>query len=251
MFENFISQLPLYLISLPVILLSLSLHETAHGYLAYKCGDDTARSLGRLTLNPLKHIDLIGFFCMLFFHFGWAKPVPVNARNFKKPKRDMALVGAAGPISNLLLALIFALLLRISLAIIDFCGQDMLNSLLSSFYGSSVPILYTTISLLIFMLYLGVTLNIHLAVFNLLPIPPLDGSRIFHIFLPTKIYFKIMQYERYIALALFVLLYLGVLSKPISFVSSWIESALLNVMQIPGKTYNIILMHVVNTLTLS
>ena len=100
------------LLSLPIVLLSLSLHETAHGFAAFRLGDPTARNLGRLTLNPIKHLDPIGFLCMLLAGFGWAKPVPVNSRYFKNPRRDMALVGLAGPLSNLLLATVFLLLLR-------------------------------------------------------------------------------------------------------------------------------------------
>ena len=103
------------LLSLPIVLLSLSVHETAHGYAAMKLGDPTARNLGRLTLNPAKHIDPIGFICMVLFGFGWAKPVPINTRYFKNPKRDMALTGLAGPVSNLLLALLFAILLRLTI----------------------------------------------------------------------------------------------------------------------------------------
>ena len=105
------------LLSLPIVFLALSVHETAHGYVAYKLGDPTAKNLGRLTLNPIKHIDPLGFICMLLCGYGWAKPVPVNTRYFKKPKRDMALTGLAGPVSNILLALIFILILRLEVFI--------------------------------------------------------------------------------------------------------------------------------------
>ena len=107
------------LLSLPIVFLALSVHETAHGYVAYKLGDPTARNLGRLTLNPIKHIDPIGFICMVLCGYGWAKPVPVNTRYFKKPKRDMALTGLAGPLSNLILAIIFALLYRVEYMAFD------------------------------------------------------------------------------------------------------------------------------------
>ena len=100
------------LLSLPIVFLSLSVHETAHGYAAYRLGDPTARNLGRLTLNPLKHLDPVGFVCMLLAGFGWANPVPINSRYFRKPRRDIAIVGVAGPLSNLLLAVVFLLLLR-------------------------------------------------------------------------------------------------------------------------------------------
>ena len=107
------------LLSLPIILLVISVHETAHGYVASKLGDPTAKSLGRLTLNPLKHIDPIGFICMILCGFGWAKPVPINTRYFKKPRRDMALTGAAGPVSNLLMAVVFTLLYRLAFGILS------------------------------------------------------------------------------------------------------------------------------------
>ena len=103
------------LLSLPIILLALSLHETAHGFVAYKLGDPTARNLGRLTLNPAKHLDPIGFICMLLAGFGWANPVPINSRNFRKPRRDIALTSIAGPLSNLLLAFVFVLVFRFSI----------------------------------------------------------------------------------------------------------------------------------------
>ena len=103
------------LLSLPIIFLIISVHETAHGYVAYKLGDPTAKNLGRLTLNPLKHLDPLGFASMVLVGYGWANPVPINTRYFKKPRRDMALTGAAGPLSNLLLAIVFAVLLRLSI----------------------------------------------------------------------------------------------------------------------------------------
>ena len=102
-----------FLFVVPCVLIALTFHEFAHGYMAYKLGDPTAKNLGRLTLNPLKHLDPIGTICMIFFHFGWAKPVPINSRYFKKPRRDMALTAAAGPIMNFILALFGMLVCRI------------------------------------------------------------------------------------------------------------------------------------------
>lgn len=194
------------LLCIPIIFLSLSLHETAHGYVASKLGDPTAKNLGRLTLNPIKHLDPIGFICMLLMGFGWAKPVPINTRYFKKPRRDMALSAIAGPISNILLAVIFAITLRLFYFVLPYiipsAPTEMLFNVLS----------YTAI-----FLYYGITLNISLAVFNLLPVPPLDGSRFFYVFLPPKYYFGVMKYENYISIAVMVLLFVGVLDPILSF----------------------------------
>lgn len=198
------------LLSLPIIFLSLSVHETAHGYAAYRLGDPTAKSLGRLTLNPLKHLDPMGFACMLLAGFGWANPVPVNSRYFKKPRRDIAIVGIAGPLSNLLLAFIFLLLLR-------FFGFGFLYEL-----PVQTELQANLVYFAILFLYYGVYMNITLAIFNLLPVPPLDGSRIFYVFLPPRAYYKIMQHQRTITLIVMALLLLGPLSALINFLSTLI-----------------------------
>jgi Zn-dependent protease len=203
------------LLSVPIALIALSVHETAHGYIAYKLGDPTAYNYGRLSLNPIKHIDPIGFGCMILFGFGWAKPVPINTRYFKKPKRDTALTAAAGPISNLLLALLFAILLRIEfevftrVAVSEFAAQAL--------------------DWLAIFLTLGIELNIGLAVFNLIPIPPFDGSRIFLAMLPTNLYFKIMKAEKVLYIVLLVALFLGVLNKPLDIVSKWFMNIIFNI----------------------
>lgn len=194
------------LLSLPIALLSLSVHETAHGYVAAKLGDPTAKNLGRLTLNPLKHFDPLGFICMVLCGFGWAKAVPINTRYFKNPRRDMALSAAAGPISNLLLAIVFAVLLKIYFTFAP--TILMINDNIA------------TLEYIIFLfLYLGIQLNVTLAVFNLIPVPPFDGSRIAYVFLPPKFYFGVMKYEQYIYIGLMVLLILGVLDPVLDFVT--------------------------------
>ncbi len=199
------------LLSLPIILLALSFHEMAHGFMANKLGDPTARNLGRLSLNPIKHLDPIGFICMLCFGFGFAKPVPVESRNFKKPKRDMALTAAAGPVANLLLGFIFAVLLKIFYVVISANGGFVVNE--STFY-----IWFFTKELL----QNAIWLNVALAVFNLIPCPPLDGSKILYLFLPPKACYAMMRYEQYIYIGLLVLLALGVLTPVISFIANLI-----------------------------
>lgn len=201
--SNFISNLPSILLSLPMVLLALAVHESAHGLAAYKLGDSTARNFGRLTLNPLKHIDPLGFIGMLFFRIGWAKPVPVNARNFKNPRRDMALTAAAGPLSNLLMAILIAGILRLDILLLnELYGENLFPF---AFGSTSSPMGFKLMAVLTYILYTGVVLNISLAIFNLIPVPPFDGSRIFHVFLPTKWYFKIMRYEQYIMFAILLL----------------------------------------------
>lgn len=185
-----------FLIRIPIILFSLTVHEIAHGYTAYKMGDPTAKSLGRLSLNPLKHLDPIGALCMLLFGFGWAKPVPINTRYFKKPRAGMALTALAGPVSNLLMAFV-----------------SFIAWLYISVLGGASPLFVELLGIFFEDFFV---LNLGLAVFNLVPVPPLDGSRILFVLLPDKIYFGIMRYERYIYLALLVCLYLGVLDAPLN-----------------------------------
>jgi Zn-dependent protease len=247
---DFIRNLPAYLLSLPIILLALSVHESAHGLVAYKLGDPTARNLGRLTLNPAKHIDIFGFISMMLFHIGWAKPVPINTRNFKKPKRDMAISGAAGPVSNLMLSIVFLIVLRI--AMIFFAkqyGADALGFL----FGTQTPTTaFTVASLVVYMLNLGITINVSLAIFNMLPFPPFDGSRIFYVFLPERIYFKIMQYEQYIMIALMLLLFLGVFDTPLNYAFGWIMDGLFSLAGFNSSeiiTYSCMHTHVLNVLT--
>lgn len=202
-----------FLFVVPCVLIALTFHEFAHGYMAYKLGDPTAKNFGRLTLNPLKHLDPIGTICMIFFHFGWAKPVPINSRYFKKPRRDMALTAAAGPIMNFILAFFGVLVCRI------------LTKIFVAFPAQSDFVYYIQYAALTLFSYFHM-LNLSLGVFNLIPIPPLDGSRIFYIFLPQKWYFGVMKYEKYIQLALLVLLWTGLLSRPLSAAVSWISGGM-------------------------
>ena len=178
-----------------VVLFALSIHEMAHGFAAYKLGDPTAKYDGRLSLNPLRHLDPIGALSMLLFGFGWAKPVMVNPNYFKNFKRDSAITALAGPLSNIIVAYI-GMLLWVHLL-------PVANST------------YLAIFLRIF-----ITLNINLAVFNLIPIPPLDGSKIFLHLLPPRIYYEIMRYERFGFIILIIALGLGVLSPILSFFNS-------------------------------
>ncbi|MBR6915951.1 MAG: site-2 protease family protein, partial [Clostridia bacterium] len=149
-----------FLLSLPIILIALVVHEVSHGYIAMKLGDPTARNLGRLTLNPLKHLDPIGTICMVFFHFGWAKPVPINTRYFKKPKRDMALTALAGPVSNFILGFFGILVYRILYAIFTNVAGPTTPDL-------AINVMNTTLNFF----YMFGFLNVSLGVFNLIPIP--------------------------------------------------------------------------------
>lgn len=178
------------LISVFCVLLSISIHEFAHGYMAYKLGDDTARVMGRLSVNPLHHLDPIGALCLLFFHFGWAKPVPVNPSKFTKVKikTGMVLTAIAGPLANFILGFIAMILIRVViLYMADFAVSE----------------------LLFIILYTLVIMNVGLGLFNLIPIPPLDGSKVLNALLPARIYFKIMQYERYGTLLLILFIWFG------------------------------------------
>ncbi|HHV72682.1 MAG TPA: site-2 protease family protein [Clostridia bacterium] len=180
-----------FLIFIPLLLLSLSVHEFAHGYVADRLGDPTPRLFGRLSLNPLAHLDPIGTLVLLFTRrFGWAKPVPINPRNFSDPAKDTLLVSLAGPLSNISLAVILSLPFRFNLI--------------------------KTYSLLVPLLVNGIYLNIGLAIFNLIPIPPLDGSKILAGLLPARYSYQLGIFERYGSVILAFLMFTGGLSKIIS-----------------------------------
>lgn len=201
-----------------VVFCTLPVHEYAHALVATKLGDDTPRLKGRLTLAPLAHIDIIGALMIFLVGFGYAKPVPVNPRRFRNPKAGMALTAFAGPLSNIIMAIIFMLLCNIS----------------SLVYGKT-DLLFASVAYSFFMF--AAQINVGLAVFNLLPIPPLDGSRIINLIIPGKYYFKIMQYERYIILAVFALIFFGVLDGPLTFMSNLIMKAVGFIASLPFRLF--------------
>mgnify|MGYP005797815233 FL=1 len=189
------------------VFLCLTVHETCHGLAAYALGDPTAKRQHRLSFNPLRHIDWLGFASMLIVGFGWAKPVPVDMRYFKKPKQGMALTALAGPVSNFLMAILFLFPIR-------------------WIYWNATATAFTL--WLYNFLFNVVILNIGLGLFNLLPIPPLDGSKVLFALLPDRMYWKLMRYERYGMLVLLVLVVFDVGSDFLSRGILWVFSALWN-----------------------
>ena len=189
---------------LPIVLFSLSLHELSHGLAAYKLGDNTAKAFGRLTLNPFAHLDIMGTIAMLFFGFGWAKPVPVNFANLKYKRLGPAMVAIAGPFSNFLLALA-----AVIINLLCFSAGIELHPFFHDY------VIYT------------IVINVTLAAFNLIPIPPLDGSKIVLSFLPFKWQFKVYRYEPYIQILFFILLYWGALDPLINLMAGLVTSLLL------------------------
>ena len=182
-------------------LICITLHELSHGLVAYKLGDDTAKRAGRLTLNPLKHLDPIGLLMMLTVHFGYAKPVPVNMYRFKDPKRGMAITALAGPVSNVVITIVFLLLYGALLPFLD---------------GGSVVGEYV-----LEMLELTAYISMGYAIFNMLPVPPLDGSKVLFSLLDEGSYRSLMRYERYGSLILLALVWSGALGKPLSMAIRW------------------------------
>lgn len=193
------------LLIIPTVLLALSLHEAAHAFVAFKMGDRTAFNLGRVTLNPAKHLDLYGSLCMLIFGYGWAKPVPINARNFRNPKNGMALTALAGPLTNLLLGLIGAIMYVLTMVIAKSADIMVFGSMNTYFpVTDNANLVHLILILLRFFNYFAY-MNFVLAIFNMIPVPPFDGSRFFSLFLPAKWYFGIMRYERYTLIAVLVI----------------------------------------------
>jgi len=198
----------LLIIQAPVILLSLTVHEFSHGWTANKLGDPTAELRGRLTLNPIAHLDVLGTILMFVVGFGWAKPVPINAMNFKDPKKGTMLVAIAGPLSNLATAVVAGIFLHYMIP----------NVLTGEIAAGSIY------SIVVIILVLALVYGIALAVFNMIPIPPLDGSRVMYAVLPDKLLYAYSKFERYGVLLLFALFIFGggifrYLMYPLSYIS--------------------------------
>ncbi len=179
------------IILVPVILFSLTIHEYAHALVAHRLGDDTAKRQGRLSLNPLVHLDVLGTLLLFIVHFGWAKPVPVDPRNFRNPKKDMLMVALAGPVSNILTAIAAAVILKAvfeNFAVIP--------------PGSGVDV---AVRMLVWFMYIGIVL----AVFNMIPVPPLDGSRVLYGLLPDSLAYRYARFETYGIFILFAFFLFG------------------------------------------
>lgn len=176
-------------------LICITLHELGHGFAAYLMGDDTAKRMGRFSLNPLKHLDPMGMLMMVIFHFGWAKPVPINMYRFKNPKRGMAISALAGPAVNFFIAALF-------LFIYGFTLVPLSRSSAGQYIHDMIQI--------------TASISVGLAIFNLLPVPPLDGSKILFSLISDENYDKLMRYERYGSIIMFALVAAGILDKPLN-----------------------------------
>ena len=199
--QSWFAQLEIEKLLLPLItacsaLLCITLHEMCHGLMAYFLGDDTAKRAGRLSLNPLKHLDIFGLIMLLTVKFGWAKPVPIDLRRFRNPRAGMAITALAGPLGNIFLAWVAMMLYGVCVFYDQLTGSEI-------WYYAALFFYYT------------MYLSVGLAVFNLIPVPPLDGSKLLFSVLPPKWYMLLMRYERYGMVLLVVLLWSGVLDVPL------------------------------------
>ncbi len=196
------------LYSAPAVLIAMVLHELSHAYVSYRLGDPTPKQTGRLTLNPLKHLDPIGSICLLVLGFGWAKPVQINPNYYKNPKVGTLWVSLAGPGMNFLLAFIGSL------------GVSLIYKITGDSISFQTEAGYRAFLYIFRFLYYFMLINIGLGVFNLIPFPPLDGSKVLATILPDRLYYTWMRYERYGQFILMVLLYAGLLSTPLAFLRS-------------------------------
>ncbi len=188
-------------LSIPGLFLALSFHEFAHGYAAYLMGDNTARYNGRLSLNPLAHLDIAGTLCLLLFHFGWAKPVPINPSKFRNQRKGIIVVSLAGPFANFLLALVCTVICKL---IVGFVPQSQIAEF---FY---------------LVLRYAQVMNVGLMVFNLIPIPPLDGSKVLMEFLPYRTRYQMYNLERYSGIILLVLIWTRMLTPVLNTMAGWV-----------------------------
>ena len=190
-------------LSIPGLFLALSFHEFAHGYAAYLMGDNTARYNGRLSLNPMAHLDIVGTLCLLLFHFGWAKPVPINPANFRNHRKGIIVVSLAGPFANFFLALVCTILCKLLYGFIS-------TSQIAEFFY--MVLLYAQV------------MNVGLMVFNLIPIPPLDGSKVLMEFLPYRMRYQMYSLERYSGIILLVLVWTRMLTPVLNTMAGWVYS---------------------------
>ena len=194
-----------------IIFLVLPIHECAHAWAAHKMGDETAAYSGRLTLNPLAHIDILGALCLLITGFGWAKPVPINPLKFKKQRFGIAITAAAGPLSNLAVSFIAMIIYRIVLSLPG--GSGYFLSSAGDITGGFV---------ILYILQFFILVNIGLAIFNLIPIPPLDGSKIISYFTSAKLDRWIYEHQLIVNAVFFAVIITGILSKPLNIIGGYV-----------------------------